>query len=128
MPFFLIDRVERPISIENEWGRIVLETGLVGLAGWVAFLFWIFSRAPARQDDPSLLGWRLAWVATLAFFVSGFIGIGLFTSIPGTVLLFLLVGWIATHRAGEAAASVPVRSASSALHRMSSVRRELPLH
>ena len=102
MPFFLMDRVNMPVAVESEWGRIVLETGLLGLFAWGGFLLWVFTRPQAHRDDPAFLGWRLAWFACLSFFSFGFIGIGLLTSIPCTAILFLLVGWIATHHTREA--------------------------
>ncbi|MGZ4787896.1 MAG: O-antigen ligase family protein, partial [Terriglobales bacterium] len=109
IPFFLLDRVNMPVAVESEWGRIVLETGLFGLAGWAGFLLWVFTRPQAHRDDPAFLGCRLAWVAALTFFAFGFIGIGLFTSIPSTTILLILVGWIATHHTGEADQRLPVR-------------------
>ncbi len=109
MPAFLADHVNRPVAIENEWGRIVLETGLIGLTTWLAFLLWVFTRPPAHHSDPAFLGWRLAWFAALTFFLLGFIGIGLFTSIPSTAILLMLVGWIATHHTGEADQPIPAR-------------------
>jgi hypothetical protein len=102
MPFFLMDRVNSPVALESEWGRIELETGLLGLTAWAAFLFWVFTRPAANRRDPAFLGWRLAWWACLSFFAFGFIGIGLFTSIPGTAIMLMLVGWIATHHTREA--------------------------
>lgn len=102
MPFFLMDRVNMPVAIESEWGRIELETGLVGLAAWCGFLFWVFTRPQARRGDPAFLGLRLAWYTCLTFFCFGFIGIGLFTSIPSTAIFLVLVGWISTHHTGEA--------------------------
>jgi hypothetical protein len=102
MPFFLMDRLNTPVAVESEWGRIELETGLLGLAAWCGFLVWVFTRPQAHRGDPAFLGWRLAWVACICFFAFGFIGIGLFTSIPSTAILLMLVGWIATHHTGEA--------------------------
>jgi hypothetical protein len=109
MPFFLIDRVNMPVAVESEWGRIVLETGLLGLVAWAGFLAWVFSRPQAHRGDPAFLGLRLAWVAAFAFFGFGFIGIGLFTSIPSTAILLMLVGWVATHHTGEADMRLPLR-------------------
>jgi hypothetical protein len=106
IPFFLSDRVNTPVAVESEWGRIVLETGLVGLAAWAAFLLWVFTRPHARKNDVAFLGYRLAWYVALTFFASGFIGIGLFTSIPSTSILLMIVGWIATHHTGEADAPI----------------------
>jgi hypothetical protein len=107
MPFFLIDRVNMPVAVESEWGRIELETGLLGLAAWCGFLLWVFTRPHARRNDPAFLGWRLAWVTAVCFFAFGFIGIGLLTSIPSTAILLMLVGWIATHHTGEADRRLP---------------------
>jgi hypothetical protein len=112
IPFFLMDRVKTPLALESEWGRIVLETGLLGLIGWTGFLLWVFTRPHAHRADPAFLGLRLAWVAAITFFAFGFIGIGLFTSIPSTTILLILVGWIATHHTGEADQPLPVQQPS----------------
>ncbi|HUN87870.1 MAG TPA: hypothetical protein VMU28_03705 [Terriglobales bacterium] len=114
MPFFLMDRVNMPVAVESEWGRIELETGLVGLAAWCGFLLWVFTRPQARRSDPSFLGLRLAWFACLTFFGFGFIGIGLFTSIPATAIFLMLVGWISTHHTGEA--DQPARALNPGRH------------
>lgn len=102
IPYFLADRVDHPIAVESEIGRIQLETGLIGMTAWVFFVFWIFTRPGPRNGDPWLLGHRLAWFSCLALFAVGFIGIGLFTAIPATVQFLMLLGWISTHHTGEA--------------------------
>jgi len=102
IPYFLMDRVDHPIAVESEIGRIQLETGLIGMTAWVCFVFWIFTRPGARHRDPWFLAHRLAWVGCLAFFSVGFIGIGLFTAIPATPAFLMLLGWIASHFTGEA--------------------------
>jgi predicted permease len=94
------------VAIESEWGRIVLETGLVGLAAWIAFLIWAFTRPHPKRDDGASLAFRLAWFLCLTFFATGFIGIGLFTSIPSTAILLILVGWMASHHTQESEARV----------------------
>jgi O-antigen ligase len=95
IPYFLQGRLRRPVRMENEYARIVLEQGLPGLALWLAFIIWVFTRRPAPKSDPWFLGRRLARVATAAYFCSGLIGIGLLTAIPHTGLFLLLTGWIA---------------------------------
>jgi hypothetical protein len=48
----------------------------------------------------------LAWVTCAAYFASGLLGTGLFTSIPQTCLFLMNVGWVAarqTEPAREAA-------------------------
>jgi hypothetical protein len=102
MPYFLLDRMDMPIAVESEIGRIHLETGLVGMVAWILFVFWIFTRPGARRGDPWFLGIRLAWFGCMAFVALGLIGIGLLTSIPSTVVFLMLLGWISTHHTGEA--------------------------
>ena len=88
IPYFLQDRVVAPtVFLENEYARIILEQGIIGLLLWIAFLVWVFARRPQRQGNEWFLGRRLVWLVCVAFFATGMIGIGLFTSIPGTVLL-----------------------------------------
>jgi hypothetical protein len=76
------------------------------LAAWICFVLWIFTRPRARSGDPWFLGLRLAWFASLSFLSMGIIGIGLFTSIPSTIVFLMLLGWIATYHTGEADARV----------------------
>ena len=102
MPYFLSDRVDRPVVVESELGRIHLETGLIGMFAWICFVFWIFTRPGARRGDPWFLGIRLAWFACATFLCLGLVGIGLLTAIPCTVMFLMLLGWIATHHTSEA--------------------------
>src|SRR5438105_4060612 len=94
IPYFLQDRIEKPVIIENEYARILLEQGLVGLALWVAFIIWVLIRPQPPRTDPWFVGRRLAWVTCAAYFATGLIGTGLLTSIPHTCLLLLDVGWV----------------------------------
>jgi hypothetical protein len=99
IPYFLQDRVIPPtVFMENEYARIVLEQGIFGLLLWIAFIAWLFLRRPPGGANEWLIGRRLVWVVSAAFFVTGMIGVGLFTSIPGTVMMFLGVGWIAARQ------------------------------
>jgi hypothetical protein len=108
IPYFLQGRVVPPLFyMENEYARIVLEQGVFGLCLWLAFLVWVFARWTGPREEPWFLGRRMLWVACGAFFATGMIGIGLLTSIPGTPLLLLSLGWIAVRQRGRAGASVP---------------------
>jgi hypothetical protein len=95
IPYFLQDRLVNPLVIENEYARIMTELGIPGLAIWMAFIFWVFTRAAPRRSDPWFIGRRLAYVATLMFLAMAVIGLGLLTWVPGTAMLMLLIGWIA---------------------------------
>ncbi len=95
IPYFLQDRLVNPIIIENEYARIMTELGIPGLAMWVAFIFWVFTRAAPRRSDPWFIGRRLGYVTSLMFLGLGVIGLGLLTWVPGTAMLLFLIGWIA---------------------------------
>lgn len=101
IPYFLSDRIQNPVGMENEYARIMLEQGLIGLGLWIAFIVWLFTRQVGDPSDPWFLGRRLAWVTCAAYFAAGLIGTGLLTSIPQTCLFLLSVGWVA--RSGERA-------------------------
>lgn len=95
VPYFLRDRIYKPISLENEYARIMLEQGIIGLFFWVTFIGWLLTRHFDARRDPWRIGRRLAWCTCAAYFSVGVIGTGLLTSIPQTSLFLLLAGWIA---------------------------------
>ncbi|HYL36138.1 MAG TPA: hypothetical protein VEV17_09525 [Bryobacteraceae bacterium] len=102
MPYFLQSEVKNAITIENQYALILGEQGIVGLAIWIAFLLWFFSRAPvAFAKGPWANTRRLAWGLTAFGFGTAWIGTGLLTSIPGTLLLMLGVGWTSVAPAAE---------------------------
>lgn len=94
IPYFLSDRLDNPLWIENEYARIQLELGLPGLAIWLAFIAWLLATGLKRSRGNRSLGRRLAFAATVAYFFSGMTGTGLVTSIPQSVLILFFIGWI----------------------------------
>ena len=93
VPYFLQNRIRNVVTMENEYARILLELGLPGLVMWGVFLAWVFTRPNVRRTDMFYFGRRLAYVACACSFALGLIGVGLFTSVPATALMFLLTGW-----------------------------------
>jgi hypothetical protein len=94
LPYFLQSLVkERPL-IENEYGRIMLEQGVPGLCLWLAFLAWAFTRRISVKQSQWKLGRQLSFTIVLISFSTAFLGTGTLTSIPGTGLLLLLMGWV----------------------------------
>src|SRR5271157_1261810 len=92
-PFFLAHLAPEPIGLENEYSRILVDQGWFGLAGWLAFLVWLFVRPPpARPPAPWRLGAVFMYSVTLACWATAFIGAGILTSIPGTFLLLTQMG------------------------------------
>jgi hypothetical protein len=107
IPAFLQNRISNSVVMENEYARILLEQGIVGLILWITFLAWLFIRTLKMDSDNWLLGRRLAWCACLAFFGISIAGVGLFVSIPQTCLVMLCVGWIGSARPSEHLALEP---------------------
>jgi hypothetical protein len=103
IPHFLSGRIENPVGMENEYARIMLEQGLIGLGLWVIFIAWVLTRRSGGTSDPWFLGRRLAWATCAAYFATGLIGTGLLTSIPQTCLFLLNVGWVASGQPESAA-------------------------
>jgi hypothetical protein len=103
IPYFLHELVDKPMFVENEYARILLEQGLAGLALWIAFIIWFLGRRPSDVRDPWRFGKMLLWCISLASFAAGVIGVGLLTSIPGSMLFLLGVGFVtAPAKIGEA--------------------------
>ena len=100
IPFFLAHVAPEAIGLENEYCRILVDQGWVGLGGWLAFLGWLFVRPPpSRPADPWRIGVVLMYSLTLASWVSAFIGTGILSSVPGTVLLLTQMGVLVGVRA-----------------------------
>jgi hypothetical protein len=116
IPYFLQGEVRNPIGMENEYARILAEQGIIGLLLWVAFLGWFFTRAPiAFAKGPWSTTRRLVWCLVTFDFATAWIGVGLLTSIPGTLFIILCAGWTALPQISES----PVRAErqrSSALY------------
>jgi hypothetical protein len=92
IPFFLMDLARPQHGLENEFARIAMEQGIIGLLLWVLFLGWLFTRLPPRRRGGSLVAERMMWATVLVAWGTGFIGTGLLSSIPATVFLLLWMG------------------------------------
>jgi hypothetical protein len=94
IPYFLMDRVHRPVMIENEYARIVLELGLIGLLLWVAFIASFIVNSAARAKTSWRGGRTVAWICVLCYWGTSFTGLGTLTAIPQSALLMLMMGWV----------------------------------
>lgn len=113
IPYFLQGRIINPVMMENEYARIMLEQGIMGLVIWTLFILWVLTRRSESRYDSWYLGRRLAWASCLAFFVTGLLGTGLLTSVPHTCLLLLLVGWVSERQPRVEASQVGLRYADA---------------
>lgn len=99
VPYFLADRAPEQIGLENEYSRILVDQGLIGLFGWLAFLGWIYARPPApRFRVPWQIGAVLMYALTLTNWATAFIGTGTLSAVPGSVLLLTQMGVVLTVR------------------------------
>jgi len=102
MPYFLAGQVKNAIGIENEYARILGEQGIIGLVLWLSFLFWFYSRAPvAFSKGPWATTRRLSWCLAAIGAGTAWIGTGMLSSIPGTVLMMMVMGWTTGKQASE---------------------------
>jgi len=92
IPFFLQHLLTDRIWIENEWARIILEQGVVGLILLTAFFAWLATKRFAK-DLPNLLLKGLLRFFSIALFATSFVGVGLFSSLPGTAMFLLGIGY-----------------------------------
>jgi hypothetical protein len=103
IPYFLVSQVNRPVEVENEYCRILLEQGVVGLLLWVGFVIWFVTNRAGFVKDEWLTGRRMAWYLCVLTFVTAAIGNGMLSSIPNTFMFLLCVGWTSVRPAGVAA-------------------------
>jgi hypothetical protein len=107
IPYFLADVAPEPIGLENEYSRILVDQGWIGLGGWLAFVGWLFARPPVgRLGGNWRLGLVLMYSLALTSWLTAFIGAGLLSSIPGSVLLLTQMGVVAAQRSRSARPAV----------------------
>jgi hypothetical protein len=114
IPYFLEGQVKNPIGMENEYTRILSEQGVIGLFLWLSFVMWFLTRAQnAFAKGPWTSSRRVAWCLGAFMLGTAWVGLGTFTSIPGTVLLLLSIGWTATPMPAEARRSREPRTSNA---------------
>jgi hypothetical protein len=94
VPSFLRHLAPESIGAENEYARIGVEQGLVGVCLWVSFLVWFFTRRAASRAASAQLSYRLCRLFLLLAWGGACLGTGMLTSIPGTCLVLLFMGWV----------------------------------
>jgi hypothetical protein len=99
IPSFLKHLHDQPqIGTENEYCRIALEQGLVGMGLWAAFLIWFSIRRRADPPKDWTLGSKMALAYTLISWGTAFIGCGLLTAVPSTLILLFQMGTLSRDR------------------------------
>jgi hypothetical protein len=95
LPFFIEQLLTSKVMMENEYARILLEQGLPGLLFFLAFAAW-FATRQIQKNDPARMSKTLLWFITGITFSTAFIGTGMMSSIPGTAMLLLGLGYCVT--------------------------------
>lgn len=99
IPYFLAERAPVAIGMENEYCRILIDQGWFGLGLWLGFLIWLFASPPkASVDCTWTIAMIIAYSLCLATWLTGFIGTGALSAIPGTVLMLVQMGLLARIR------------------------------
>jgi hypothetical protein len=100
IPYFLRDVAPEAIGLENEFSRILVDQGWIGLGGWLAFVGWLFARPPATHPPaPWRLGVVFMYALALATWMTAFTGTGTLSAIPASVLLLTQMGVLVAVRA-----------------------------
>ena len=94
IPSFLEGQVNRPIAMESEYARILLEQGVIGLLLWAGFIWWFFTASRASAPSDWFVARRLTWCCCGVFFGLSLLGTGLLTAIPMTAFVILGIGWV----------------------------------
>lgn len=93
IPFFLLDLAKPQVGLENEFSRILVEQGLIGLFLWLMFLVWTVRHFPrAVPSTPPPVAERLMWAFVLVLWMTAGFGTGTLTSVPTSAILLIYMG------------------------------------
>jgi hypothetical protein len=95
IPYFLADQARPQIGMENEYVRIAVEEGLLGLCLWAAFALYVLGRNPFRLGGHGVVVGLGIWMVCAFTWLQGFIGVGMLASVPGTAILLIYMGLLA---------------------------------
>jgi hypothetical protein len=90
IPYFMSNQGIPQIGAENEFSRIVIDTGIPGLVLWIIFFGWAMVQKDQSESSPIMK--MFAWPLTTLVIIGANLGVGLFTAIPVSPLLMLLIG------------------------------------
>jgi hypothetical protein len=107
IPYFLQHLVGAQIGLENEYARIAMELSPLGLLLWVGFIIWTVMRHSPPVSRDWVLGTKVMRAFVLISWGTAFIGTGMLTAIPGTVLLLLQMGILGRSRPPQRVRALP---------------------
>jgi hypothetical protein len=93
IPYFLGDRAPKAVGLENEYCRIMVDQGWIGLVAWCVFLGWLLGRPPPVLLHSSWgLGVVLMYALLLTNWGTAFLGTGTLSSVPSSVMMLAQMG------------------------------------
>ncbi len=93
IPFFLADRAPKALGLENEYCRILIDQGLLGLGLWCGFLVWLLHRPPPnRPGVPWGTGVTVMYAVVFVTWATAFLGAGTLSAVPGSAMLLAQMG------------------------------------
>ncbi|MCI0684021.1 MAG: hypothetical protein L0Y71_18080 [Gemmataceae bacterium] len=98
IPGFLAHLIRDPVGLENEYCRILLELGIVGLGMWVGFFIWLLTRPRPNKGHPWWAGCLLMWWLLLIMILAAVTGTGMMAAVPQAALMFLTMGFMVSRR------------------------------
>lgn len=94
LPYFAAQYLTNATIVENEYARIILEQGVVGFMIMTAFIISVLFKKISKSD-PDYMAKSLLWFKNVSSWITAMIGIGMMTTVPGTALLLLSMGFCA---------------------------------
>ena len=92
IPYFL-EGIARPqYGMENEFARIALEEGVLGVVLWCSFVAWVLLIDPGSTGSLAVRSKLGVWACCVVAWSQAAVGTGLLASVPGTMILFVYMG------------------------------------
>ena len=100
IPYFLQTRAPKPIGLESEYSRILIDQGWIGLLLWLLFIFWLHVPWPRTQGSRSAFhfGTIMIYAGSLTTWATATLGAGVLSAVPGSAILLINMGIIVARR------------------------------
>ncbi|PTL81836.1 hypothetical protein [Vitiosangium sp. GDMCC 1.1324] len=121
IPFFLSHLAKPQVGFENEFARVAMEQGFIGLVLWLGFLAWFLIKLPPRRRKEQVVANRMMWATVVVMWMTALIGTGLLASVPGSALLLLWMGTLIGMRRPVPALAPPLKQPVPAVQPASTV-------
>ncbi len=92
IPYFLAQYQPEFIGSENEYSRILVDQGWIGLGLWLLFVFKAHFPLPSTVAKDDSLLFRMLHSNTMIYWATAFIGTGTLSSVPASAVLLTSMG------------------------------------